>query len=618
MKIKINPAFKQIKISSLKIILKYFIPYLKPHWKQLVVAMICVFGTIGMQLLRPWPIKVIFDFILIPSSKAKTSFLYPYFSNMNSTMILTLSCLAILGIVLLWGFFSYNQTFLTARVGQKVLFSLRRSLYSHLQRLSLSYHKSKKAGDLLVRLTGDINLLRNMLIDSILVLTRELLMISGMIVVMFTLEWKLTLISLAILPFLSLTLFRFSGKIKKSTRKQRRSEGKIASVASETLQSIAVVQSFSRESFEDKRFAEMNKSSLKAGLKTTRLEASLSRIVEIIIAFGICGVLWFGVQQVLRGSITPGDLLVFTSYATSMYRPLRRISRITTRISKAVVCGERIAEVFEAKREIKDRKDAITAPKFKGKISFKNVTFKFNSKQTILKNVTFYVQPGQVIGLTGPSGAGKSTIVSLILRLMDPTEGKILIDDINIKKFKLESLREQISVVLQDSVLFGVTIRENIAYGKPEASFDEIVKAAKQANAHDFITKLPKGYETIISERGDTLSGGEKQRIAIARAIIKNSPILILDEPTTGLDATAEAIITQALSRLMKGKTTFIVTHNLANLRNADMILVIRRGEIIEKGRHEELITAGSWYQKTFALQAQKQKLVKQNLYLRN
>src|SRR5882724_9472839 len=544
MRLKKNPFFKNLRWRRFSRLVYYFRYDLRHVRGELTLALVCTLGTTLTVLARPWPLVI----------------------------------------ALLWGLFSYYQSYLLASAGQRLTYTVRRRFFAHLQRLSLSVHTAHRTGDLVLRATGDTNMLREMLVESALIILSEFLVVFAMLGVMFWMDWQLTTVSLAVLPLMTLTAFRFSHELGEAVRLQRQRDGRMASLLSEVLHAITVVQAFGRQTHEDERFADFNKRSLKQGLRAVRLEAGLERTVEVLVAIGTGGVVWFGVRRVLEGYLTPGDLLVFTGYLASMYKPLRRVARLTARLSKATVCGERVADILAIEERVKEHKDARPAPAFAGQVSLHGVHFHYRTGRPVLRDVTFRVEPGQLVGVVGPNGAGKSTLLGLIPRLYDPVEGKI-------------------GIVLQQPILFGASIRENIAYGKPDAAMEEIVAVAHAADIHDFIAGLPDGYDTVIAEGGATLSGGQRQKIAIARAIIKDPPILLLDEPTTALDAESAAEVNATLERLRHGKTALRVAHRLEEVTNADVILVLYEGQIIEKGTHLELTAAGGWYQKIFALQ---------------
>src|SRR5262245_19345152 len=598
-----NPFFKNVRWKRLVRLFQYFRPDIHRVRGELVLAIMCTLGAILAALARPWPIKIVFDYALIPKHHLRWALPFDMLKGYGAMGVATISCVLLLLIALVGGLFSYYQSYMIAAAGQRLTFAVRRRYFAHLQRLSLSVHNAHRAGDLVLRATGDTNMLREMLVDSTLIILSEVLVVFGMLGVMFVMDWQLTMASLAVLPLMTLTAFRFSHELREAVRLQRQRDGRMASLLSEVLHAITVVQAFGRQAHEDDRFADFNKRSLKLGLRAVRLEAGLERTVEVLVAIGTGAVVWFGVRRVLEGYITPGDLLVFTGYLASMYKPLRRVARLTARLSKATVCGERVADILAIEERVKEHKGARPAPPFSGEVSFHSVHFHYRPGQPVLQDITLRVQPGQLVGIVGPNGAGKSTLLGLVARLYDPVEGKIRIDGQNIQDFTLDSLRDQIGIVLQQPILFGASVRENIAYGKPDATLEEIVATARAADINDFIAGLPDGYETIIAETGASLSGGQRQKIAIARAIIKDPPILMLDEPTTSLDAESAAEVNATLERLRRGKTAIRVAHRLEEVAMADVIVVLRDGRIVEKGSHRELATAGGWYQRIFDLQ---------------
>jgi len=417
-----------------------------------------------------------------------------------------------------------------------------------------------------------------------------------MLAVMFYLDWKFTLIALSVTPVLFIVVYTFTRKIKKASRQVRKKEGEIISTIQEVFTSIRVVKAFASEDYEQKRLERESLQSVEIALRARGLKAMLSPVVQIIVAAGTCLVLWYGATLVLSGALTTGALVVFLLYLGKMYKPMRDLSKMADTASKAAVGFERIKEILETDRQVKNLPGARRAPSFRGKIEFMNVSFGYDRARPTLRDVDLKIETGQVAAFVGPTGAGKSTIISLIPRFYDPTAGQVRIDGFDIRRFKIKSLRQQISFVLQETVLFHAPVWQNIAYGRPEATHAEIVRAARLANAHEFIEKLASGYDTMVGERGVTLSGGQRQRIAIARAVIRNSPILILDEPTSGLDASSEMLVIEALGRLMEGKTSIIIAHRLSTIRKADVIFVVSDGRIVERGNHDELLAIGGLY----------------------
>ena len=576
---------------------------LYPHWAPLSLAFLAVIGESLTDLLEPWPLKIVFDYVF--ASKRMPQWLAGIvgFIGTDKFSILNFAVMAVLVIAVFGALSSYLEKYLTTSVGQWVMHDLRRVLYSHIQRLSLSFHDQKRTGDLISRVTSDIDAVQSLISTVLLGILVNVLTLFGMILVMFYLNWTFTLIALMVAPALFLVVYHFTLRIKKASRAVRRKEGEVVNVLQEVLSSIRVVKAFAREDFEQKRFERESLKSIEAALEARRFKATLAPIVEIIVACGTCLVLWYGARLVMTGTLTSGELLVFLLYLGKMYKPMRELSKMTDTISKASVGWERIREVLENETQIRDLPKAKRAPRFKGAIDFNHVGFSYDVGQPVLKDISLKIAPGQLAALVGPTGAGKTTIVSLLPRFYDLTAGEIRIDGTDIRKFKSRSLRQQIAFVLQETLLFRATVAENIAYGKPEATRDEIIRAARLANADEFIEKMPEGYDTMIGERGLTLSGGQRQRITIARAIIRDSPILILDEPSAGLDAESEQLVFDALANLMEGRTSIVIAHRLATVRRADVIFVVDGGRVVEQGTHEELVDSGGLYSRLHDLQ---------------
>jgi ABC-type multidrug transport system fused ATPase/permease subunit len=555
-----------------------------------VLAMLCTLIVALSDLLRPWPLKLIIDNVLLGKSLPPSlRSLETYFTNDKVWTIVAVASLLIL-ISAVKGFSVYAQTSITSRVGYRMAHALRRELFSHLQCLSLTFHKRSRAGELLTKVTSDTNSVRDAFSEFALTLVTEVLTLVGMIVIMFAMNVELSLVVLATFPLLTvISVYRFR-RIRDSARKVRKAEGNLASRVSETLHAIATVKAFGRERYETERFESESSATLQESIRTARLEAASSRAADMVNAIGTFAVLVFGSLQALRGHITPGSVLIFVSYMNSLYVPIRTLAKLSAKLSRAFVCAGRISDILGIEPEVGDRPGALDANRLRGDISFSNVSFAYGNTGAVLRNISFDISTGQKVALLGPSGAGKSTIVSLILRLYELDRGEVLIDGVNVKDYKRESLRQQIGIVMQDTVMFGASIRENIAYGKVEATREEIENAAKAANAHEFICKLEDGYDTVIGERGGTLSGGQRQRIAIARAFVRNAAILVLDEPMTGLDIENEAAVRDALQRLMRGKTCLLITHDLASAANADRVLILKHGHICEESNPLELI----------------------------
>src|SRR5438874_3543772 len=579
------------------------IDVLYPHWLTLSLAFLAVLGTSITDLLEPWPHKIVFDYFF--GSKRMPAWLAGIVGwiGTDKFSILNFAVLAVPVIALFGAISSYFEKYLTTSVGQWVMHDLRRVLYSHIQRLSLSFHDRKRTGDLISRVTTDIDAVQSLISQVMLGMLVNVLTLAGMMIVMLYLNWAFTVIALLVAPALFFVVYHYTHRIKNASRAMRRQEGEVVSVLEEVLSSIRVVKAFAREDYEQQRFERESRESVEKALRARNFKATLPPLVEIIVAAGTCLVLWYGARLVVAGGLTSGELLVFLLYLGKMYKPMRELSKMTDTISKAAVGWERIRAVLENEMQVRDLPGAKPAPRFKGRIEFDRVNFSYNETQPVLKDLSLKIQPGQLAALVGPTGAGKTTIVSLLPRFYDLTSGEVSIDGIDIRRFKIKSLRRQISFVLQESLLFRAPVWQNIAYGKPEASHDEIVRAAKLANADEFIDRMPDGYDTMIGERGVTLSGGQRQRIAIARAIIRDAPILILDEPSAGLDSASENLVFGALGNLMTGKTSIVIAHRLATVRRADVIFVIDDGRVVEQGTHEELLDGGGLYSRLYELQ---------------
>jgi ATP-binding cassette subfamily B protein len=577
---------------------------LRPHTKTLILGTLAAIGDAAANLLDPVPLKIVLDNVL--RSRAPSGWLNTLIFSLagaDKLAIIKFAAIAVLAIALFGAACTYAEKLLTTSVGQWVMHDLRQTLYFHIQRLSLAYHDQTSTGDLLSTVTSDIDSIQTFISSNLLDALINVLTLVGMVVVMFCINWRFTLIALSVAPVLALVVFKYTRSIRKASREVRKKQGEMVSVIQEVLSSMRVVKAFAREDYEVHRLEEESLENVEIALRARAVKARLSPLVEVIVAIGTGLVLWFGGRLVLAGSLSAGSLVMFIWYLGKMYKPMQELSKMTDAYSKAAIGYERIREILDMDGEVKDQPGARKIARLQGEIEFDHVTFGYDPKCPTLEDISFRIEPGQVAAFVGPTGAGKTTIISLISRFYDPVSGAVKIDGLDVRRYQQRSLREHISVVLQETVLFQGSVWQNIAYGKPNATRAEIINAAELANATEFIEKMPNGYDTLVGERGVTLSGGQRQRIAIARAVIRNTPIFILDEPSSGLDAESERLVFEALDRLMKGKTSIVIAHRLSTIRSADVIFVVQDGKLVESGKHEELSTAGGLYAELYEIQ---------------
>lgn len=584
--------------------LRYFLGMLRGHGGVLTIAFFANLLAVALTLAAPWPIQVVIDHVILDKPHRRwLSELLARFNavvSLPSDSILALSCIAVVGIAVALGFTDYISQLLQASSAHKIGNTLRRRIFKHLQSLSINFHQSARTGDLLLRLTGDVTMVRDMLVESLFDLAQAIVLALAYLFVMFKLSPRLAWIGLATIPVVVFISMLMSIRLRSAVKKAREKEGDLISVAGEVLAGISLVQAFTREDEEKERFSRMGRSSLRAGLKTVRLETQLARTVQIITALGTCGILYGGVGEVRAGILTPGILIVFLSYFTGLLKPIRQISKTAGRMAKASGCAERIREILETEPEITDAPEAIAAPLLAGRITFDRVCFGYRKSPQVLHEIRMDVLPGQHVALVGPTGAGKSTLIKLLLRFFDPTDGVLSFDGIDIRKFTIDSIRRQISVVQQETVLFGTTVGENIAMGRVGATMADVRAAAATIGIDDWILSLPRGYDTEVGERGVNFSGGQRQLIALARAVVRNGRILIFDEPTTGLDSRTESVVRAALRTAMRGRTTFIISHGSRPFADVDRIFVIREGRIIQEGTGAELSERAGLFQELF------------------
>jgi ATP-binding cassette subfamily B protein len=583
-------------------IARYFWPHARKHTGLIAASVLALFAEVGLRLLEPWPLKFVFDHILSSGPRDHL----PFFSRLEGIepiTLLTIAVIAVIVITSLRALASYWQTIGFAQLGNRVLRKVRSQLYRHVQYLSLSFHTRAKTGDLVTRVINDVAMLQDVAVTALMPTLAKVFIVSGMAALMFWMNWQLALLALSVLPLFWLRSTTLTRRIREVARKQRRQEGAMAATATESITAIKTVQALSLEETFAETFSGQSERNLKDDVKGKRLIATLERTVDVIIALATALVLWQGTRLVLRGAVSAGDLLVFLAYLKSVYRPIQDFAKYTGRLAKATAAGERVIELLERVPDVRDIPGAVRAPAFRGRVQFEGVGFAYEAGHPVLKHVDLDVAPGRRVAIVGPSGSGKSTLVSLVLRLYDAQQGRVLIDGQDVRQFTLESLRSQISVVLQDNILFAASVQDNIAFGLPGASFEQVEQAAHLANAHEFIAALPEGYQTVLGERGVTLSHGQRQRIAIARAAIRRAPILILDEPTTGLDAKNEFIVTEALERLFHERTTFVITHDLRQALTADQIVYLEAGGVAERGDHQQLLQLDGRYAALLRLQ---------------
>lgn len=574
-----------------------FLALLRPFRVRIGVAVLAMVLDSLLTALRPWPLKIVIDRVFSHrSTRVPAVGDWINGAQISPMQIVYVACAATLTIGLSTGLLTYFFTHTMGDVARRFTASLRRSLFAHMQRLSLRFHDRQRTGDLITRLTTDIGSVQEALANGTVLLFSNISLLGAMIGMMLWLNWKFALASLSLSPILFLTVLYHTRRVKAEARAARTSDGLLASLAQETLASIRVVQGLTQEGQQDRRFHGQSENSLQAYLRGVRYQARVAPMVDLLAAGGLAIVMWYGATRVLAGELTTGDVIVFFAYVTNLYAPMKALSKLSLSLSKAAVGAERIAEVLSVRSEVADRPGARAAPALTGRMEFRNVSFAYEPGRPVLRAIDLMIEPGEKVAIVGPSGAGKSTLVSLVPRFYDPTEGAVLIDGQDIRAYTTDSLRDQIGLVLQDTLLFSGNIRENIAFGRPDASDAQIIAAAVAAHAHEFIDDLPEGYDTLVSERGSSLSGGQKQRIAIARALLRSAPILILDEPTSDLDAASELAVIEAMRRVAEGRTTLMIAHRLATVRFADRIVVLDQGRIVEQGAHDALLANNGVY----------------------
>jgi ATP-binding cassette, subfamily B, bacterial len=570
------------------------IRYALPHWRGLVLVAITMAVTVALDVLRPWPTKVLVDNVLGQQPLAGAAVTAFPAALSGTKGLLIGACLATVLIFAARAAVGMVNAAASVTLGQRMVFDLAADAFAHVQRLSLLFHSRRQVGDLVHRVTVDTYCLQVLIASTLLPLLQSLLTLGTMFVVMWNLEPTLTLISLTVVPLLAVLMWGFGRPMKELGRQRRDLEGRMFSLVEQTLGAIAAVQAFTREQHERSRFERMAEQTIAAYRRSTTVDLWFKSLVGLVTASGTAVIMWLGATYALDGRVSVGTILVFLAYLACLYEPLNSVVYTASLVQYAAAGADRVREILNAPLDVADAPHAREAT-LQGHVKLESVTFGYED-EPVLHEISLEAHPGEVIAIVGPTGAGKTTLVNLLVRFFDPWSGRVLIDGHDVRSLKIRSLREQIGIVLQDPFLLPLTVAENLSYGRRDASREEIVAASMAANADAFVRQLPLGYESVIGERGATLSGGEKQRLAIARALLKNAPILILDEPTSALDARTEGHLLTALDRLMAGRTTFIIAHRLSTIRNADLILVLDNGRIVERGRHEDLLQAGGLY----------------------
>lgn len=577
----------------------------RPYRGTLLVILIAMLVQTAMSVAGPWPLKIILDNVVGTHklSPEMTHLLGPLLRGEGKMKIAEAAAIAAVVIALIGAAMSYVANYFTTSVGQWVANDLRIKTYHHLQQLSLQYYDTHETGTLLSTVTADVQTIQGFASSSTLGIIVDMFTIIAMLIVMLWLNWDFTLIAVAITPFMLLLVSRFKKTVKKATHQVRKEQSKIVEVVEQGLQSMRVTKAFGRQELAEAQLAAVSQATVNASLKARRIKAMLSPIVAVTVSLCTAFVLYRGSYLILAGAMTAGGLTVFLSYLSKFFKPVQDLATMTNTIAQAAVGVDRIRAILEADTVIPQRPEARDPQTLKGEIEFLNVAFAYNDEAKVLTDVSFTIKAGQMVGVVGPTGCGKSTIVSLIPRFYDPTSGSVKIDGIDLRDYKFLPLRDQIGYVLQETILFAGSVRDNIAYGRKGVTEEEILEAAKLANADEFIQRMPHGYDTMVGERGDTLSGGQRQRIGIARAIVRNNPILILDEPTAALDTESERLVIEALERLMKGRTVITIAHRLSTIRDADKIVVLKGGVVAEQGTHDELLARNGVYAELYKIQ---------------
>lgn len=566
---------------------KRLLTYVRPYIGRMIFGLVCMIIAAAAYLVVPWLIKNVVDKVLAE----------------KNMYMLNLVVISILVVFLVRGFATYGQTYTMSYIGQRVIIDIREAMFKHLQRLDQAYYDRRKTGVIMSNLTNDVAALQSAIVDNLVSFITEGVTLIGSLVSMLYLDWKLTLVTLVIVPVVLGIINIFGKRLRIAGHDVQGRIADITSLLQETISGARVVRSFAREGYEVQRFERENQRNFRAVMRATKLTSLLSPLVEFSAAIAVTVILWYGGYSVVTGGITAGSLIAFLIYAINLSNPVKRLSQVYGNIQKAMAAGDRVFAILDTKPEVVEKPDAIVLPEVDGRVRFDHVSFSYDGEKKALDDFSLDVPAGRVVAIVGPSGAGKTTIANLLPRFYDATEGAITVDGIDVRDVTFQSLREQIGVVPQETMLFNATIKDNILYGRLDGTDEEVYAAAKAANALEFIERLPEGMDTLVGERGSSLSGGQRQRIAIARAILKNPKILILDEATSALDTESEKLVQEALERLMQGRTAFVIAHRLSTIKNADQIVVLREGKLVESGTHDELLAAGGLYQHLYSVQ---------------
>jgi ATP-binding cassette subfamily B protein len=584
-------------------VLKYYHGFLT----RSLVALAFSFAAIGLNLLKPWPFKIIVDEILKSHGDFVQFGFRWWFGGqvttpaLNAAQAIALLCLAMVVIQLLWSLLNLASNYIFVKIGLESLLRLRTELYAHLQRLSLKFHDTRRSADSSFRVAYDSQSIQTIYNKGFTNIISSGVTLIGTFAIMLRLDWQLTLLSLAIVPLLFGTIYFFAKRIRTQSTTIQEQESALLTQTQEGLSSIRMVHAFGREEFEVSQFHRQAHGSLQANLRLTMTNVKSGLAISTLIVSGTAAMYYVGSLHVMAGTLTLGALLVFVAYVVMLYQPLESLTYTAWAMEGATAGARRCFEILDRQDDVVDSPNAVAIEKTKGAISFRNASFGYDSTREILSNINLEIAPNQIVALVGGTGAGKSTLLSLVPRFYDPTAGRLTLDGRDIREITKKSLRQQIAIVLQDTLLFSTTVRENIAYGRPDATEEEIREAARRAQADEFISDLPDAYESQVGERGGHLSVGQRQRIGIARAFLKNAPILLLDEPTSALDPTTEAAIMETIKELMRGRTTIIITHRIATIHGVDQILVLENGGVVEQGRGPELVARGGVYAKLYA-----------------